>query len=83
MADYYRAFHVLSASRQLGMGVVGPIALSEILAYFVMYEVSDYEERETYVTMIQALDSVYLSQMNKSAETPDAKAKTGGKAKRR
>jgi hypothetical protein len=78
VVDYYRAFNVLSASRPLGMGAVGSIPVSEIAAYLNLFEVHDYEEREAYVTMIQALDSVYLKRVNKSTEskaTPKASGK--------
>lgn len=56
----WNAFQLLTASRPLGMGGVGPIPLTEIEAYCRMYQVDDLDEREQLVTMIRALDSVYL-----------------------
>lgn len=80
MTDYYKAFQVLSASRPIGMGAVGAIPLSEIAAYLALFGVYDYEERDAYVTMIQALDSVYLQHVNKSQAASPTKA---GPKKRR
>lgn len=68
VADCYAAFQMLSNSRPVGMGGVGPIPISEMLAYFETFEIHDPEERETYITMIQALDSVYLAHVNKPVE---------------
>ena len=65
LSGYYAAFNLLSSSRQLGMGAVGAIPMSEIAAYFEMFEVHDLDERETTITMIKALDSVYLKHVNK------------------
>lgn len=79
MADYYKAFQVLSSSRPIGMGVVGAIPVSEMLAYLDVIEVRDREERETFITMVQALDSVYLPHVNKSAEAEADKAKPARK----
>jgi len=80
-ADYYRAFQTLSTSRPTGMGGVGAIPLSEMMAYFALSEIRDPDERETYVKMIQALDSTYLTHMNKKSE--DAASSSGKKPPRR
>ncbi len=74
LAEYYRAFNALSSSRQVGMGGVGPIPMSEMAAYFEVFEVRDLEERDTYITMIQALDSVYLKHVNKPSDQPKGKS---------
>jgi hypothetical protein len=78
--EYYRAFHTLSSSRPMGMGGVGPIPISEVLAYFEVFEVRDPDERETYVTMIQALDSVYLQKQSERSGS-GAKSKPAGDRK--
>lgn len=67
LAEYYRAFQVLTSSRSVGMGGVGAIPLSEIAAYFELFEVHDPDERYAYVTMIKALDSAYLERTNKAS----------------
>ena len=42
------------------MGGALPIPISEILAYCILYEIDDLEERNEYVAIIQALDQAYL-----------------------
>ncbi len=46
---------------------IGAIPLSEIAAYFELFEVHDPDERHAYVTMIKALDSAYLERTNKAS----------------
>lgn len=75
-AEYYRAFQVLSASRPIGMGGVGAIPVSEMMAYFGLAEVLDPDERDTYVKMIQALDSTYLKHVNTKSDEKKPKAKS-------
>lgn len=81
--DYYNAFNVLSSSRPSGMGGVGPIPLSEILAYFSIFEIHDPDDRVTYITMMQSLDSVYLSHINKRTDKVDNAAPAIRKPQRR
>lgn len=75
LGDYYKAFNLLSTSRQLGMGAAGAIPMSEMMAYFEVFEVHDLDERETTITMIKALDSVYLKHVNKKSEEIKPKGK--------
>jgi len=60
IAPYYEAYSTLNGSRQIGMNGAGPIPLSEIDAYTRLYGITDQDEKEKYVTMINALDSAYL-----------------------
>lgn len=53
----YEAFFLLSASRQVGMGL-GPIPIEAMAVYADHYPVDDFEE---FVILIRHLDSVYLS----------------------
>lgn len=86
--QYYSAFNVLSDSRQIGQGGIGPIPLSEMKAYMEMFEVSNLDERERFAKMVRALDRVYIKHVNmklkqdreKAART--AKAKAGRRGKR-
>jgi hypothetical protein len=50
------------------MGVLGTIPLSEIKAYFDIFEVTDPDDREFFITTMQALDSVYLKHANRKQE---------------
>ena len=74
VAEYHRAFHTLSASRPVGLGGVGPIPLTELAAYLNLFGVHDYDEREAFIKMIQALDSVYLKHMHEKAEAKKPKS---------
>ena len=75
VADHYKAFQTLSNSRPIGMGVVGAIPISEIAVYLDLFRVCDYGERETFITMMQAIDSVYLKHVNKRDEAAAPKPK--------
>lgn len=83
VAEQYRAFQMLSASRPVGMGGVGAIPLSEIAVYLDLFEVHDFDERDAYITMIQALDSVYLKHMAQKASESAPKTKAKPPRKRR
>jgi hypothetical protein len=83
-AEYYRAFSVLSDSRQIGQGGIGPIPLSEMLAYMTIHEIGDLEERERFTTMVKALDRVYMEHVNTKLQADrDRAARTPGKRTRR
>lgn len=75
VTEYFRAFQILSFSRPIGMSGVGSIPVSEMVAYFALCEIHDPDEREAYVTMIQALDSAYLLHVNKTPEKKAADAR--------
>lgn len=77
LAEYMGAFKLLSSSRSVGMGGVGAIPISEMMAYFALSEIFDPDERETYITMMQSLDSAYLKRMNTKSDEqrPEGPAK--------
>jgi len=87
VAEYYKAFAVLSDSRSILQGGVGPIPLSEIFAYFQMFEITDLEERERFTTMVKALDRVYIKHVNeklkRDRDRQSKAAKFRPRAKRR
>lgn len=58
--EYLEAFYLLGNSRQLGMGV-GPIPLSEILAYVEFYQPID---PWLMVYAILGADNAYLNEYN-------------------
>ena len=76
VTEYWEAYQILSTSRRLHQGGIGPIPLSEIVAYLQAADVRDVDERLTYIKMIQALDLVYVSHINEEAKKKsDAKSK--------
>ncbi len=64
MGEYLKAFDVLSATRQFGMGP-SPIQLSEMLAYIKLYEP---EDRDAFIHHILVMDRVFLQEMAKKQE---------------
>jgi hypothetical protein len=62
---YYIAFQVLSESRRWTPGGPAMIPLSEIYAYFKIYEIKDLDEREEYLIYINRLDLMYVKSINK------------------
>src|SRR6188508_1017219 len=74
--SYFHAFNTLSASRPMGMGAVGAIPVSEMHAYFLLFDITDLDERSTYIKMIQALDAVYLRKVNSTSDTKAADGKS-------
>lgn len=61
---YWEAFQVLSSSRLVHQGGIGPIPLSEMVAYMNATNLVDVDERLTMIRMIQALDKVYVKHIN-------------------
>jgi hypothetical protein len=64
LIPYWKAFQVLSSSRQIGMGI-GAIPLTEIEAYMRIYGIEDQEEREDMVYLIGEMDRVFIEYCNK------------------
>ena len=60
MAEYVRAFGLMSAARTYGMSP-NPISLSDLVAYTQIYEVDDLEE---FIHLIQTMDKVYLKKVS-------------------
>ena len=70
-APYVTAFYTITSSRQSGMGV-GPIPLSEILAYCQFFEVV---EPELFLYIMQKCDNAYLIEYNAKQEAKNPKKK--------
>jgi hypothetical protein len=66
--EYWQAFQILSGSRIVHQGGVGPIPLSEMVAYMNAMYITDADERLTFITMIQSLDKVYTQHINHKAK---------------
>lgn len=64
VADYWNAFQLLSGSRTAHQGGIGPIPLSELVAYMEATYLHDIEERLKFIRMIQSLDRVYVKHVN-------------------
>lgn len=77
VTDYWEAFQVLGNSRIPHQGAIGPIPLSEIVAYMDVVYLYDAEERLRMVKMIQSLDRVYVKHVNdKAVRQREAEAKS-------
>lgn len=61
---YWNAFWMLDSGRPIYQGSVGRIPLGEMFAYISIFEVRDPEAKHLFVTMIRALDSVYVRMTN-------------------
>ena len=61
---HFKAFKVLSASRQAGFGQ-NPITLSDMLAYMQIHGINDPDDREDFVFFMQEMDDEYIKHVNK------------------
>ena len=66
--EYWEAFQTLSSSRTLHQGGIGPIPLSEMVAYMDATYLIDVDDRLRFITMMQALDKVYVKHINEKAK---------------
>lgn len=58
------AFWMLDSGRPIHQGSVGRIPLSEIAAFLAIFAVGDDEAKQSFITMMRALDSVYVEKIN-------------------
>ena len=79
VADYWNGFQILSGSRAIHQGGIGPIPLTEMVAYMEATYLYDVDERLKFITMIQALDSVYVTHINESAKRKQEAARKKAK----
>ena len=74
--EYWEAFQNLGNSRTMQQGGVGPIPLTEIVAWMDVIYLRDVDERMRTVRMIQSLDKVYCKHVNdRAAAAREAEAK--------
>jgi hypothetical protein len=65
--EYWDAFQTLGNSRIPHQGGIGPIPLTEIVAYMDATYLIDVDERLKLIKMIQSLDRVYVQHVNDKA----------------
>ena len=65
--EYWEAFQILGNSRIPHQGAIGPIPLTEIVAYMDAIYLRDVDERLRMIKMIQGLDKVYTKHVNDKA----------------
>lgn len=90
LVPLHNAFHELTTSRMMNDFGEGPIPLSEVHAYCMLFGIDDLDERADFVRAIRAMDSVYLAERQKERERQkddadkkaEADEKAGGKPKR-
>lgn len=74
--EYWEAFQILGNSRIPHQGGIGPIPLTEIVAYMDTIYLYDVDERLKMIRMIQSLDRVYVKHVNdKAARERDLQSK--------
>lgn len=83
VTEYWQGFQFLSGSRTLHQAGIGPIPLTEIVAYMEAIYLCDVDERLKFIKMIQALDSVYVQHINKQAKQKSEAASKNSKIGRR
>lgn len=79
--EYWDAFQVLSGSRLVHQGGIGPIPLSEMVAYMDATHLVDVDDRLRFIKMIQALDKVYVKHVNEKAKRESEKRRQAAQAK--
>jgi hypothetical protein len=68
LSEFMEAFDLLSASRSITFGGVGPIPLSEVLHYLQWSGVEGFEEQKRWIRLLQALDGEYIRLANKRSK---------------
>lgn len=71
--EYWDAYQTLSGSRIVHQGGIGPIPLSEMMAYMDATYLTDVDERLKFIKMMQSLDRVYVSHINAKAKSESEK----------
>lgn len=83
---YVDGFNVLTKSRNVGQGYIGPIPYSEISCY-CDDEGFEGEDREDFIYLLEALDAAYIKWQNKhfskKMEAEAHKAKSQSRAPRK
>ena len=83
VTEYWEAFHILGGSRIIHQAGIGPIPLTEIVAYMDTIYLRDVDERLRMVRMIQSLDNVYTKHVNDKSKKTMATAKANAKHSRK
>ena len=73
---YWDDYQVLSGSRIVHQGGIGPIPISEMVAYMDATYLVDADERLKFIRMMQSLDRIYVKHINDQAkQKADKRAK--------
>jgi len=80
LTAYWSAFHILSSSRSVGMGV-GAIPLPAYESYFRIMGIDSLEERFEYIKFVGILDSEYLKWNGEQHEKERKKSESKSKPK--
>ena len=83
VVDYWNAFQTLSGSRASHQGGIGPIPLSELVAYMDATYLRDVEERLKFIRMIQSLDRIYVKHVNDKVAADTKRERQRQKSKTR
>ena len=83
VAGYWDGFQCLSGSRAVTQAGIGPIPISEIVAYMEAIYLRDVDERLKFIKMIQALDTIYVNHINEKAKQKSEAARKQSKLSRR
>lgn len=70
---YYNVFQCLSGSRNAAMGGVMAIPLSEVVAYFSMFNIAELNERERIHQHVSALDAAYMEYAAEKSKSKSSK----------
>lgn len=64
LADVWVAFQALTTSRQIGFGVVGPLAYRDLLLYLDENGITEKDERDDMLYLLREMDGEYLRHVN-------------------
>ncbi len=64
LAHVWAAFQVLTTSRQIGFGAVGPLAYRDMLLYLDESGIGDKDERDDMLYLLREMDAEYLRHVN-------------------
>ena len=81
--EYWEAFQLLSGSRIIHQGGIGPIPLTEIASYMDTIYLRDVDDRLLMIRMIQSLDKVYMEHVNSKTKKRMKDAKATSKPRRK
>lgn len=65
MISFVEAFQDLNSCRTIGMGSVGPIPYTAILHWIEFWDI---DQPDIYISIVQAIDQVYLSIVNEKKD---------------
>lgn len=79
--EYWEGYQVLTSSRMVHQGGIGPIPLSEMVAYMDAIDLTDVDDRLRFIRMMQALDKVYVKHINERAKRESEKRRQAAMSK--